>query len=274
MHVSRLLRWVAPLAIAGGLIAGTVPAANAITAAYGITIGANSAYPKVSGDTLVIYKAKGYNSATISGAVTGFGSSDTATLWAKPFGAKSFSATTDTQALTASTTNPADADYSFSVTPSRATAYEVQVTTAGVTQADVTSTSVTVYVTERVKLTDKRNSCTTSSCKFSYHIYLYLPAAAYKTESRKHMYLYLAIGYPKLPKDYTLNTTATASKPKKISSGEYELVLTWHITLHRGSNNWETTFCTKDTESKDGMGLPGHHGCGNKHVSMKTTYLG
>jgi hypothetical protein len=33
--------------------------------------------------------------------------------------------------------------------------------------------------------------------------------------------------------------------------------------------------CTKDTESRDGMGLPGHHRCGKRRVKVSgLTYLG
>ena len=95
----------------------------------------------------------------------------------------------------------------------------------------------------------------------------------YKTESRKKIYLYLAVGYPNLPGRWTLDKGATASKVKKINSGEFEVRLSFYIRVH-GFTRWLPTSCTKDTESKDGMGLPGHHGCGNKHISIKTKYIG
>jgi hypothetical protein len=269
----RIWRMVAPVAVAGGLLAaGAIPAASASPAAYTISITAHSSLSKVSGHTLVVYRGAGYNTATISGTVDGAVTGDVATLWARPFGASGFTATTDTVALSPDTETPTVASYSFVVGPARASAYEVQVTTG--TTVDVTSGTQTVYVTAGGKLTDSHKKCTSSTCTSSFKVWEYVPAAALKTESKKHFYLYLAVGYPKLPKNFTLSKTATASKVKKINSGEFELLLTFHITLHHGAASWESTFCTKDTESKDGMGLPGSHGCGDKYVSMKAKYVG
>jgi hypothetical protein len=269
MRMSKFWRVIAPVVAAGGLVAaGAIPAASASTAAYSVTIGAHSSFPKVSGHTLVVYKAKGFRAATISGSVAGAVPGDVATLWSEPFGAKAFTATTSTATVT---TDPQP--YSFSVTPSLATAYEVQVTTG--TTVDVISSPVTVYVTEGGRLTGAHKHCTSTTCTFSYNAWENVPAGlAYKTETHKKFYLYLAVGYPKLPSRFTLDKGAKASKVKKISSTEFKVTFTWYITLHHGGANWNTTFCTKDTESKDGMGLPGSHGCGNKHLSTKVIYIG
>lgn len=270
--MSKFWRVIAPVVAAGGLVAaGAVPAASAspkVAAAYAITIGAQATYPKISGHALVIYKAKGLNTATISGTVTGNATGDIAALWSEPFGATAFTATTQTVTLTTAAT----ASYSFAVTPSRATAYEVQVTTGST--ADITSTPVTVYVSEGGKITSSHKKCTSTTCTFSYHVWEVLPAVTYNTEAHKKIYLYLAVGYPKLPGRFTLDKGAKAAKVKKVSSGEFEVTLTWYITLRHGEAAWATAFCTKDSESKDGMGLPGTHGCGDTHISRKTKYIG
>jgi hypothetical protein len=223
--------------------------------------------PHIGGRTLVVYKSSSASVATISGAVTGAVSGDVATLWARPFGATAFTATTSTQTLGIS-----PAIYSFTAQPSRATAYEVQVTTG--TTVDVTSTPVTVFVTEGGRFGASHQSCTRSTCTLSYRLFEYLPAAAYRIESRKHIYLYLAVGYPRLPGRYTLDPTATARNLTKINPGEFRVTLTFVITLHRGSANAVTFSCTKDTESLDGMGLPGRHGCGNRYISRSQIYVG
>ncbi len=251
-----------------------MPAASASPTdnpSYSISIAAQAKVGKISGHTLVIYRTKGYKTATISGTVFGAVLDDTATLWSKPFGAKAFTATTTTVTLTPDNSTPTQSAYSFSATPSTATAYEVQVTTG--TTEDVISTPVTVYVTEGGSFTGTHKKCSNTSCTFSYKVWEFLPASAFKTESRKRIYLYLAVGYPNLPRRFTLDKGAKASKVKKINSGEYEVTLTFYIKVH-GNTSWYTNFCTKDTESKDGMGLPGHHGCGNKHISIKQKYLG
>lgn len=250
-----------------------MPAASAsptVTSTYSIMIAAHSPLPKVSGHTWVVYKTTGFRRATISGTVSGAVTGDIATLWSRPFGASAFAATASTETLTSDGVTPTP--YSFSVTPSRATAYKVQVTT-GATM-DVTSSRVTVYVTEGGKLSNKHTRCTSTSCKFSYKLTEFLPAAAYRTETHKHFYEYLAVGYPTLPRRYTLDRSATASRIRKINSGEFAVTFTWHVTLHHGAANWTTVVCTKDSESKDGMGLPGRHGCGDTHISRKVNYIG
>lgn len=275
-RMSKFWRVVAPVVAAGGLVAaGAMPAASAsptVVPTYSVSIAAHSAFPRISKHTLVIYKTKGFRTATISGTVTGAVTGDVATLWSEPFGANVFTATTSMVTLTPDGETPTQSTYTFSATPTRATAYEVKVTTG--TTPDATSKPVTVFVTEGGKLSKSRTKCSSTSCTFSYKITEVLPASAYKTETHKHFYEYLAVGYPRLPGRYTLDKAATASRIRKINSGEFALTFTWHVTLHHGAANWTTVVCTKDSESKDGMGLPGRHSCGNQHISRKLRYLG
>ena len=139
--MSRIWRLAAPVAVAGGLIAaGVAPAAQASPATVGVTISATSPhYPgnvhgKVLGFALVVYKGgKATNTAVISGNVSGAAVNDTATLLAKPFGAKSSTKAAPPMTLSGVASQP----YSFSVKPSLATHYEVQVKTG--TTVDKTS---------------------------------------------------------------------------------------------------------------------------------------
>ena len=41
-----------------------------------------------------------------------------------------------------------------------------------------------------------------------------------------------------------------------------------------GYYDWQALTCSKDTEAADGIGLPGHHGCGDKTVPLQYSYLG
>jgi hypothetical protein len=279
--MSKLVRWIAPTAVVGGLVAGliAVPIAEASSAANIITIKATSPnYPGlkakdhglVDGYALVIYKDTSLNSntATISGTVTTTATNDTATLMAETFGAKSYSAVGSPVSLGTLGVNT----YSFSVTPSLATSYEVQV--AGTDTA--TSNPVTVYVTSGGSAPEKyvHEKCTRTRCVFSYRVYTLLFPSAYKTESRKHLYLYLAIGDPRLPKDLTLAKSGKASAAKRVSSGEYWETLTYYIPVKNSRTRWGLSACSKDTESKDGIGLPGHHSCGDKHIPKNPIYLG
>jgi hypothetical protein len=266
--MSKFWRVIVPVVAAGGLVAlGAIPAATASPTADTISIHSKSALPQISGHTLVVYQVKGLRVATISGTITGASSGDIATLWSRPFGAKAFTATSSTMTLSASPQT-----YSFSVRPSQATAYEVQVTTGAT--ADATSSPVTVYVTAGGRASAGHQSCSRTRCTFSYRVVEFVPAAAYKVESGKRFYLYLAVGYPKLPGRFTLDTGAKASKPTRVNSTEFRVTFTWYITVRHGVARWLTLACTKDTESRDGMGLPGRHGCGAKYISRKAIYVG
>jgi hypothetical protein len=264
--MSKFWRVIAPVVAAGGLVAaGAIPAASASPATYGISIGAKSSVPKISGHTLVVYKYSGYTTASISGSVSGAIPGDVATLWSKPFGAKTFTATSSTATVA---TDPQT--YSFSVTPSQATAYEVQVTTG--TTVDATSSAVTVYVTEGAKSVSFRGHCSAGHCTTSWKVYIKLPAAAYKTEAGKKWYLYMALS-KNVPHYLNLTKNASASKARKVNSGEYDVTLTFHFSASTYKTFWGLG-CVKDSESKDGMGLPGRHGCGAKRISTKSNYIG
>lgn len=251
-------------------------AAVAAPAASHITIRARSPhYPGerhglVDGYALVIYRSgrKRQREATIRGAVATTVRNDRATLLARPFGSRSYSAVRKPVRLRPSR---GSAHFSFTVTPSVATRYKVRVTRSGTTAA--TSHPVTVYVTAGGRDV-AHTSCGTTACTYRLRVYMYVPTSAYRTESRKHVYLYLAVGYPALPRDYTLSPTATQTKARKTGAGVYERTLTWHIRLRNGGARWRTAGCTKDTEKRDGLGLPGRHGCGRRHVSRKAVYLG
>lgn len=277
-------RWIAPIAVAGGLIAsGAIPAADASPAATTtVTINATSPnYPglrardhgKVDGFALVIYKLAPANTAIISGKVTTTATTDTATLMAKPFGTNNYTAVGTPVSLTTLGVNR----YSFSVKPTVATKYKVQVSGTD----NGTSSPATVYVSAAAVPSAKsvRIKCTTHRCVETVKVFTKLPAKAFRTESRKHVYMYLAIGElrgttPRLPKDYTLSTASHASKARRINSGEYVETLTWIVPIRNSRTIWVPNACAKDTERTDGLGLPGHHLCGNRHIPRSAIYLG
>lgn len=263
----RLCRAIATATVASGLlVASAVAVAAASPATYRVTIGARSMYPggPIAGKTLVIYGTARFDTATIAGEVTGFEPGDVATLLAKPFRATRFRADGAPLSLTAL------GRYSFTVQPSLATQYEVRVSTSG--SADVISRPAAVYVTPGGQGTYERISCSGSHCKAVWHVYTHLAAPAYQTEAHKRWYFYLADTRTR-PK-YLPLIKGTASRPRKISAGEYEVTLTFPYK-RRGQNPSPWTLgCTKDSESKDGIGLPRRYHCGDKRVRAESTYLG
>jgi hypothetical protein len=106
-----------------------------------------------------------------------------------------------------------------------------------------------------------------------------VPISSFKVESAKHLFLYTGLtlsdtGQPKPPAVVTLNTGAVLSKVRKITAREFSY--TAHFTFRVGNDGFDYLIgaCTQDVEIRDGLGLPGHHGCGNKSVSAKVAYLG
>jgi hypothetical protein len=262
------------VALAAGLMAAASAAvpAQASSASYSVTIAAKVKIPAVTGYKYVLYKGThGYGTARIQGQVTGASAEDVVTLLAKPFGARHF---TPLHTLKLTTTTGSQS-YAFRVRPTTATAYEAQVTTG--TVVDATSAVQTVYVAlSAARYKWLHDKCGPRRCVSTLKAWINVPASAYKTETRKHTYLYAAVGYPKVPSVYT-RSSGTVSRRRKISATEYEFTIRWYIKLSATSNtNWRMNWCEKDTESLDGMNLPGHHDCGRLKVSVKQAdiYIG
>jgi|SRR5215469_13664203 len=274
--MKNIWRITVPVAMVGGLLAaGAAPAVAATPAAYTVTINATSPhYPtavrgKVDGFALVVYKAgNGLNTGKISGKITGAVANDVVTLLAKPFGATSFAPIgTPIPLPTPLATQP----YSFNVHPSVATKYEVQVSTG--TTVDQTSASATVYVVAGGRLTRARTSCTNGHCTSKLRGFILVPTAlAYRTESPKHWFLYLTLR--SAPRFIPLSRASTASRARKVTPREFAVRFTFRFNSSNPHPFPIEFGCIKDTEAKDGLGLPGHHGCGAPRISVRARYIG
>ncbi len=268
VRMPMVWRTVAAVAVAWMLIAGGAIPAQAAREAYSVSISTSDRLGPYYGYTLVVYKAGKYATATISGTVTGAVSGDVAALLAEPFGAKSFAPTGKQVTLTTTGTVP----YSFTDTPALATQYEVQVSTSG--QVDATSAASTVYVTTGGYSNDEKTHCSHGHCTTSWKSYTLVPASAYKTEAAKRWYLYFAFG--RYAPEYVYRyKDASASKARKINAGKFETTFTFHYRSHlkNPARDVYAEACVKDTESKDGMGLPRPTGCGDKKI-LWDVYVG
>jgi hypothetical protein len=261
------------MVIAGGLMAasGAIPAQAANPSAYSITIGVHSNFT-VKPYTLVVYSdttvhdGLRWNQARISGEVSGAQSGDIATLYAEPFGAKSYSPLAPAVTLTGASPE----SYSFTVAPTLATKYQVRVSTT--TTTDATSSVLTVYVTGNGAVKGPHTHCKAGRCTDSYTEYSIVPASAYRTEAAKHWFFYFESGL-KNPKYLYLDKSARTSKPRKIKATEFSVTFTFSFK-GSASTYWWGDGCTQDSLSRDGLGLPGHHGCGAKSLKFSATYVG
>jgi hypothetical protein len=277
MLKSRFWRGAALVAAVCGLVgagAGTAVAASP-AAAISFTIASKSALKPVSGHTLVVFLGTGNTAAaTVSGKATGAPIADQVTLMAEKFGATTYSATGTPMTVTSAN----QGSYSFTVRPGLATSYKVEVTDSGTVVATSTVKTM-VYVVSPASLSGK-TGCSRPTCHITLKVSVKVPISAYGAETAKHWYLYSRLflskhGEPKPPKLLELNHSATASKPAKLHTYEFTVTIrfTFRIGAHDGYR-WAINFCTKDSEAKDGVGLPGGHGCGNKWISADPAYLG
>jgi hypothetical protein len=298
--MSTTWRRIAPVtAAAGALTAGLLMAAlpaqakstpdvtATVQPGYSATIAATSPnFPdasrgKVDGYAVVVFGTRpsayhwtrNWHAAKISGQVSGAHAGDVVTLYAEPFGT-SFFTSTGKQVTLASTGTES---YSFSVQPQRETRYEVQVTSTNPNTFDTESAAQTVYVILEGVPGKVKTRCSSDHCKITAELKVLVPAAAYKTESAKHFYFYFGLDIPpRFPTFLRLDRSASAKKAHKLSAREFEVAATvrFSSTLAHPQDYEVWTFCLKDAESKDGIGLPGHHGCGAARVKTLALYLG
>jgi hypothetical protein len=155
--------------------------------------------------------------------------------------------------------------YSFSVAPAHATRYRVMVGTA-------TSQVVTVYVLPR-KVSNTCNLCHPGNTAGTHTLTV--------SESDQAPPGKLAVA----PTEYFYygQTNGSNGKPNTLS-----LVKTVPLHIHADMLSYSASYtvhfpttafefayatCFKDAEAKDGVGLPGHHRCGNKTIA-RGGYLG
>jgi hypothetical protein len=284
MHAFR--RGAAAVVAAAGLIAwAAIPAQAARdTDTYTITIGASSNLTVLK-HAVVIYSVDLYDTAQINGDVSGDVAGDTAVLYSAPYGSPTFTSTGMSEGLDGSGT---DDPFSFMVTPTAATQYEVDVFSLSSTTPDVVSGSATVFVlaAEYVNYA-KHPKCGHGKCSPSAKVRYVVPPTDYKTESHKRVYMYSTVTFGTNPHHLPLakrlkldkpGRDAHVSKVRKISSDEFGLTVTWVFQFPRHKNwaRWDLDFCTKDALATDGLGLPGHHPCGDKYISRvhPPAYLG
>jgi hypothetical protein len=265
---------VAALAVSA-LTAGLLPASAAIAAGPVITISAASAIKPVTGYVFVVFKGGSYAKAAIKGTITGAASGEVARLYAQQFPFKTAPARAGSVTLGAATQS-----YSFTVTPTLATRYQVELfASATATKPLATSLTRTVYVVGGGTIKGGA-ACGRPVCHEQFTIDVFVPASTLTSELPKHTYPYFGIvlGTTKVPPPpkvlYLNGGKASVTKAKRISATVLETKISFTFTIGNHSYYWLWLACVKDTETKDGLGLPGSHGCGAKQLSPNVTYLG
>lgn len=264
-----------PLAVLVGLVSvASSPALASAPAALSISIGAKTHNPVVTKDVWTVFDIAHLDAATISGKVSGGAAGDALKLMERRFPFTGSATAVAESKLSASGT------YAFDVKPMLATRYWVEVFPAGSHSPLSSSKTVVVYVTLGAKLVPSAaEACSRPVCREHFELYVPVPASAREREAVKHRYTYFGLALnatkePPAPKTLKLVTDFQLGKVKKVSSTEYKYSLAFSFRINDDGYYFDWNLCTKDSESKDGMGLPGTHGCGLKKVSAKTPYIG
>jgi hypothetical protein len=244
----------------------------------------------VGGDVVVSYRDGKYASATVSGNMSRTRAGEVAKLVAVPFPFKTSQAVfAGSRRISASSQR-----VTFSVTPSLETQYFIGVYASSSAEKALNLSAIkNVYVTTAPMVNfgyAAQSGCTTFGCAHStacsrpecyvnYLVRVYVPASAIRLESGKHLNLYFAInlspsGNPATPKTLYLATRVSVTQTKLIGPDEYEQTIPTRFYVGNKGYNFKYTVCTRDTLSVDGLGLPGHHGCGDATVQLSQTYLG
>jgi hypothetical protein len=109
---------------------------------------------------------------------------------------------------------------------------------------------------------------------------IFVPPPAMQSEISKPWYFYFGVNLaprgvippPKWQLLGAANGRITAQR--RISTNEFRQVVTFSFPLGNDVYNYSWRTCVKDTEPEDGIGLPGHHGCGDKRLLAAANYAG
>jgi hypothetical protein len=137
----------------------------------------------------------------------------------------------------------------------------------------------TLYVLE-YKPFRESHRCPRPDCTSVLHVNAFVPTSAMRTERAKKIYPYFAVNLSRsrIPGPpvflYLRAGHPRVSRTERLSAGEYRFAIKFTFRIGNDAAHWGFNFCTKDTVTTDGIGLPGHGHCGDKRVRAKTRYLG
>ncbi len=264
-------------AAVAGVTAGFLAAGSPGPPAAHVKIAARSALAPVDGDVYVGYRAGREARATIAGQVRAAQAGEVAGLYAQPFPyrrppARLGSVTLHPDRRTAS--------YAFTVTPGLATRYTVEVFPGGGTgRALARSPAVTVYVGLYAQ-TSAAAPCRRPVCRQTFQVRVFVPAAALASEIAKRWYPYLGLRLapakaPPAPAWQLLGSGAPqVSGSRQVSPTEFDFTVSFSFRIGNSAYGWNWSACAQDTEAENGLGLPGHHGCGDHRLPAAQAYTG
>jgi hypothetical protein len=269
------------VAIAALVAVAEPPALGAPTTTPTISIFAKSTQKQVTGNVFVFFRSGTASSAMIKGSVSGTTDGQVLQLFAQQFPFKKAPVALGSPITVAGTGMP----YTFSVTPALATRYHVELFTDS-TETTVAATSAVrvVYVVSRGRWS-RVQSCNRRGqrpvCHQRVHLKVTVPPSTLRAEQRKRFHLYFGLKLdrsgrePGPPKQLKLGAGhGRVVSVKKLNAAQYLATMTFSFRVDHAGYYFVIDACQKDTEPTDGLNLPGHHGCGDRIISIKIPYLG
>jgi serine/threonine protein kinase len=243
-------------------------------------IAARSALPPQSGDAWVMYQGGGAAQAQVYGEIRGAARGYVARLYAQPF-----PFTERPVAVASVVLHPKGklAPYTFPVTPALATRYYVSVFQAGNGRRSLASSpTATIYVATSMTR-GASQPCTRPTCHETFTLDVHVPPPALGTEVSKRWYSYFGLNLSKSatppagPRALQLWAGGPAiGAPRRVSADEYAVTVTFTFPIGKKKDGytWFWAACVQGSETADGVGLPGAHGCGAKTIPAVHSYLG
>jgi Protein kinase domain len=261
---------------AAGLTAGLLSAglgsgggsARTTARTTAVPISVKSAPSAVSGDVYVVYLGGEQASAEVSGEIGKAVNGEVARLYAQQFPYQNAPAQVSSVIL-----HPAGsaARYEFKVAPTLATRYRVELFQSSTAPTPLATSGVaTIYVVPFK--TETSQACSRPVCKESLQVIYVVPPSALQTEMSKPSYLYFGVNLgtdiaPPVPQWLMLGAgNGHVTAPRRISADEFSYTVTFSFLVGNDAYHFAFNVCTKATEAADGIGLPGHHGCGGERI--------
>jgi serine/threonine protein kinase len=286
----RQRRRISPAALVGaGILAVVVVIAVALLtgspdspgphghrlASFPIT--ATSRLRPVTGDVWVVYRGGRDAIAQVRGEISGVRPGEIARLYAQQFPFRSAPVPAGSVILHPS---GGTAAYAFQLAPSVATRYKVVLLRSSTATSPLASSAASTIYVVLSGANGKARRCSRPVCREAFRITVPVPASALMTELSKRWYSYFAVALapdkaPPAPKLLRLGAgRSRVSRSRRISATEFRLTVTYSFRVGARAYDWSWNVCAKDTEAADGIGLPGHHGCGDKNLAASVSYAG
>jgi hypothetical protein len=261
-------------AAAVGLAVAFLPGGGAGSASAGtatVPISVKSAEPALSGDVYVVYLGGQQSSAQIYCEVKKPVSGEVARLYAQQFPYQNSPTPAGSVTLHPAGTT---ASYAFQVTPTLATRYRVELFQSGTAATPLATSGVaTVYVV-LYRTSEKIKTCGRPVCNESLQVTYLVPPSALQAEMSKRVYLYFGINLspstvPSPPQYLALGAgDGHATTAHRISADEFGYTVTFSFQIGADAFEWSWRQCDMATEAADGIGLPGHHACGDEQIPV------